>query len=265
MRIASMGHAVFAVTLIVLGLMGFVSGDFAPIWDSIPKGLPGRQALIYLCSFICLACGAGLIIRRSATVAARALLIYMLLWLLLVKGRFIVLAPLVEGSYQTSGETAVIAAAAWVLYARLADDWDRKHLSFAVGARGIRIAQVLYGLALIAFGLSHFAYLELTAPLVPKWLPGPVFWSYSTGAAYCAAGVALVLGICARIAAVLAALQIALLTFLVWTPILAAGHVSAQHWVETVVSWVLTVAAWVMAESIAHASMRASFSLGHPD
>jgi uncharacterized membrane protein len=265
MRFASIGHAVFAVTLIVLGIMGFVSGDFAPIWDSVPKATPGREALVYLCNFVCLACGLGIIIRRSATLAARVLLIYMLLWLTLVKGRFIVFAPLVEGSYQTSGETAVIAAAAWVIYTWLADDWDKKRLSFASGTRGVRFAQVLYGLALIAFGLSHFAYLELTAPLVPKWLPGAVFWSYFTGAAYCAAGVALVVGVCTRLAAILAALQIALVTFLVWIPILAAGHVSEQHWIETVVSWVLTSAAWVMAESVAHASVRASFSRGHPD
>jgi hypothetical protein len=35
----------------------------------------------------------------------------------------------------------------------------------------------------------------------------------------------------------------------VWIPILAAGHISPQHWVEFVVSWTLTASAWVMADS----------------
>ena len=106
MRIVSVGHAVFAATLIALGILGLTQGNFAPIWDSVPKGLPAREALAYLCAFICLACGLGLFWRRTAAVAARVLFVYLLLWLLAFKVRFIFTGPLVEGSYQSCGETA---------------------------------------------------------------------------------------------------------------------------------------------------------------
>lgn len=264
MRVASTGHAIFAVTLIVLGVMGFSRGDFAPIWDSVPKGLPARHALAYVCATVCLLCGVGLLFRRTAAAAARVLVAYLLLWFVLIKVRIIVLQPTVEVSYQSSGETAVILAAAWVLYAWFAGDWDRQRLAFAVGERGVRIARALYGLALIAFGFSHYAYLDLTAPLVPSWLPGHVFWAYFTGATYLAAGVAVLLGIWARLAAALCTLQIAGFTFLVWVPFLIAGKMSAEHWVEFVVSWTLTAASWTVTDSYrgdrnAHASMRATF------
>jgi uncharacterized membrane protein len=249
MRIASKGQVFFAATLIALGIVGLVRGDFAPIWDSVPKGLPLRGALAYLCALICLACGAGLLLRRAAAGASRVLVLYLILWLLLIKGRFILLQPLVEVSYQSSGETAVILAGAWVLYAWFASDWDRKHLRFAVGDNGVRIARVLYGLALLAFGFSHFAYLDLTAPLVPSWLPGHVFWAYFTGASYLAAGLAVLIGFWARLASALSALQIAGITFLVWVPLMVAGNTSSQHWVEFVVSWTLTAAAWVVTDS----------------
>ena len=57
------------------------------------QGLPAREALAYLCAFISLASGIGLLWRRAAAVAARVLLVSLLLWLLLFKARFIFRDP----------------------------------------------------------------------------------------------------------------------------------------------------------------------------
>jgi uncharacterized membrane protein len=248
--------------MIVIGLMGLIKGDFAPIWQGTPKDLPAREALAFLCGFVSLACGLGLLWKRTAAFAARTLLVSLLLWLLLIKARFIIRAPLEEVSYQTCGETAVIAAAAWVLYAWFAPGWDRRVIGFAAGDNGVRIARVLYGLALIAFGLSHFAYVELTAPLVPDWLPWPVGWAYFTGCTYLAAALAVLTGVLARLAAALSALQMGMFILLVWAPIVASGRIGAFQWGEFVVTCVLTASAWVVADSYRDARWFALFSAG---
>src|SRR4029077_9597503 len=93
------------------------------------------------------------------------------------------------------------------------------------------------------------AYVNLTAPLVPAWLPAHAFWAYFTGGTFLAAAAAMLLGVWARLATALSTLQIGLFTLLVWGPILAAGHVSAQHWTEFVLSWTITAGGWVVADS----------------
>jgi uncharacterized membrane protein len=249
MRITSLGHAVFAATLVAIGIIGLLKPEYAAIWDGIPKALPMRDALPYLCAVIALACGIGLFWPRTATLASRLLLGYLLLWMLIFKGRYIVLAPTEEGSYQSAGENAVVVAGAWVLYAWFAGEWDKKHLGFAIGEKGIRIARVFYGLAMIAFGLSHFFYLQFTAPLIPSWLLWPVFWAYFTGTAYLLAGAAVLTGIWGRLAATLAAVQMGSFLLLVWLPIVLAGKMTDFNWGEIVVNFALVAAAWVVCDS----------------
>ncbi|MBS0386600.1 MAG: DoxX family protein [Proteobacteria bacterium] len=249
MRIASPGHLVFAILMIAFGLVGFIEGRFAPIWAPVAHDLPGRELLIYLCAFVALAGGAGLLLKAAAPIAARGLFVYLALWMLVFKGPFVIRAPLEEGSYQSIGENAVWVAAAWVLAIWFSSKADKTRLGFVFGETGLRLARILYGLALIAFGFSHFFYVNLTTPLVPTYLPLHDAWAYITGGAYLAAGIAIISGIFARLAAVLVAVEIALITLLVWAPMVAAGDISAGHWQETVVSCMITAGAWVMAES----------------
>jgi len=248
MRITSAGHAVFAAVMIALGIEGLIKGEFTVVWQPVPAGAPVREALVYLCASISLASGIGLLWRRTAALAARVLLAALIVWFLLWRVRGLFQLTLVDGTW-SCGETMAMIAGAWVLYAAFAGDWERKRLGFATGEKGVRIARVFYGLALIPFGYAHFAYLQHTADMVPKWLPWHFGWAYFTGATFIAASLAVPFGVFGRLAAALSALQMGLFGLLVWVPVLAAGHVSAFDQDEVATTVALTAAGWVVADS----------------
>lgn len=248
MRIASAGHVVFAATMIGVGILGLIKGDLTAVWQPVPKGVPASDVLTYVCAFISVACGICLLWARKAAPAARVLLAYLLVWLLVFRVPSL-LHGLTVDAYWSLCKTGVMLAAAWVLYAWFAADWDRQHFSFATGEKGLRVARALYGVAIIPFGLAHFQYVEHTASLVPAWLPAHVAWVYFTGAAFVAAGMAVLIGLCARLAAALSALQMGLFLVLVWVPAVATRSLNSFQWGEVLVTWVLTAAGWVVADS----------------
>jgi len=108
---------------------GLVKGDFTVVWQPVPHGVPGREVLAYLCASISLVCGLGLLWQRKAAPAARVLLAYLPFWRL-VFGAPGLFRALTVDVYWSLCKTALIVAAAWVLYAWFATGWDRQRLAF---------------------------------------------------------------------------------------------------------------------------------------
>jgi len=110
----------------------------------VPKWVPAREPLAYLCAFISLACGIGLLWRRTAAVAARVIFASLMVWLLVLRlPNLFFETPLVLVAW-TFGSTGVMVAAAWVLYVWFASDRDRQRLGRFAGDTGVRIARALY-------------------------------------------------------------------------------------------------------------------------
>lgn len=160
-----MGRTLFAIGLLGLAVLSVVYGDFAMQWQPVPAWVPWRSALAYLSGAVLLACGVGLLANRALALTSRVLAVYAALWFVLLKIPKIVAAPAIEINWNGAGEIAMVAAAAWILFATLGD--ARGKFASISGENGVRRARIVFGVSALPVGLSHFVYAKQTAGFVP--------------------------------------------------------------------------------------------------
>jgi uncharacterized membrane protein YphA (DoxX/SURF4 family) len=241
----ALGWRLYGVGVMALAIVCLAWGNFDP-GQPVPKGFPDRTALAYAAAAFMLVAGAAIEWRRTAAWGAAALGAYYTLIVVILMNGPVVLAHYAEfGSYSGTAEQLAIAAAALIIYAASAN------IDAVLAARLTRLGQLAFGVCALLFGGAHFFYMSLTVPLVPKWLPPTqVFWAYATGFGHLAAGVAILTGVQARLAAILLTAMFASFTPLVHVPILLADP-SRWNWSENALNLALTGAAWVVADSLA--------------
>lgn len=238
------GALLLASVMIALGLRGLYYGDSASVWQPIPADLPLRSLLVHACAAIELAAGIGLLMRRTALVAAGALFALTLLWWISLKLPPAFARPLSPFSWLGVGEIGVIVAGAWTAFAMRSG--AQSAMPWLTGAGGVRGARVLCALCLPMIGLSHFVYAKETAGFVPAWIPGPYFWAYLTGAGSFFASLGMLFGVWPRLAAAAEAAMLGVITVLVWLPGLSAP--SNDTWTPFLMSTAIACGVWAVAD-----------------
>ena len=104
--------------------------------------------------------------------------------------------------------------------------------------------------ALAVFSMEHFTAARDLMGLVPKWLPGPLFWTYFVGAALLAAAVSFIAFRCVRWSAALLALLFLIIVFTLDLPALPANVHDRIFWTLTVRETSFASGALVLAGSV---------------
>jgi len=234
------GLGVMAMALVCLAWGGFDQGQ------PTPKILPERTVIAYAVAAFMLIAGAAVEWRRTVAWAAGALAAYYAVVVVILMNGRVILAHYAEfGAYSGAAEQLAIAAGGLMVYAANAP------IDAVLAARLIRVGQLVFGVCALLFGCAHFFYMNLTAPLVPPWLPpSQLFWGYATGVAHIAAGLAILSRVRAHLAAALLTAMYASFTLLVHTPMLLADPASHTNWSESALNLALIGVAWVVADSL---------------
>ena len=127
--------------------------------------------------------GAGLLLPATAKRSALILTAFIALWVVALQLPHALAHPLVEGNWLGVGEDSSMVGGGWLIYCAVAGRNDGS----------VRIARILFGIALVPIGLSHFVYLQGAATLIPSWMPWRVPLTALGGAGHIAAGLAIVI------------------------------------------------------------------------
>ncbi|HEY1808047.1 MAG TPA: hypothetical protein VGG42_05755 [Acidobacteriaceae bacterium] len=104
--------------------------------------------------------------------------------------------------------------------------------------------------AIAAFSAEHFTAARALAPIVPHWLPAPLFWTYFVGACLFAAALSFVAFRCVRSAAAWLALLFLIIVATLDLPNLPANLHSRIFWTLTVRETAFASGAMVLSASL---------------
>lgn len=239
------GWRVYGLGVMALGVLCLVFREFDP-GQSVPKGFPGYAVLACVAGAFMVVAGAAVEWRRSAAWGAAALTAYYTLFVVILMNGRLLLAHCAEyGTYEGLSMQVAIAAGGLIVFGANAN------IDVALATRLTRLGQLAIGACSLVWGGAHFVYMNLTAPLVPKWLPPTQeFWGYATGTCFIAAGISILTGVQARLAAILLTAMIAVLGLLANDRILLTDRSSHWNWTESALNLTLTGVAWVVADSL---------------
>jgi uncharacterized membrane protein len=226
----------YALGALVLGVLGLLAGDFAFQWQPVPDDVPLRSGLAYASAAAMALAGLAAVTPRGARAGRLTLGLFFGVWAVLLHGLRLVAQPAVIAEWLGLAESATMAAGGVALFADTLKAGDmRRRLTFWT--------RIVFGLSLLVFGLSHFAYLEFTAKMVPAWLPGRTAWAAATGAGHVAAGLAFLSNRLLKAAGPAITGMMGCFVALLHIPRVIAEPASRMEWTMTAVALTLTGAA----------------------
>jgi uncharacterized membrane protein len=121
----------------------------------------------------------------------------------------------------------------------------------AVGAAKLLVlGPVFEAVALAIFAAEHFFMARELAPIVPRWLPGPMFWTYFFGVALLAAAISFIAWRYVRWSAVLLALFFLIVVITIDLPDVRQSFHERLFWTLTVRETCFAGGAMVLAGSL---------------
>jgi uncharacterized membrane protein len=193
----------FATSLFAWGIIHFIAGDFiAGRPQAWPGGVGGKMIWAYVSAVVLILASISILTNQKARLLTLIAGLMILLWAA-IPNLYVVISTLDYGGLMTNTGKSITIGFGALLVASVFQD-NNKSWTDPILKHSKLLASIATGLFFIAGGIQHFIFIDFVTTLVPRWIPGDVFWSYLAGVGLIASGVALVTGILRKLAALIA-------------------------------------------------------------
>jgi uncharacterized membrane protein len=238
---AKAGPYFIAATMAIFGVQHFVYLKF--VAEFIPAWIPWRVFWACFTGIALIAAAVGIVLKKWDRWAAASLGSMIFLWVILLHTSRVAARPGDAGEWRGIFQALAMSGFAFVLAGTMVGTGksiEATRSRFAGGMNalaelGARLGPYFIAVSMMAFGVQHFIFAEVTTAQVPVWIPGTVFGNYLSGTALVAAGVGLLLQRTARMAAALLGIFVFLSVIFVHAPIVVASSRFESDWCKALV------------------------------
>ena len=255
LRTTRVGIYLYGLASLAAGVCDLLWGDFdashQPI-QAFGDHIPGRALLAYITAAWMIAGGIAVLWRRRAQVGAAALSgiysIFAVFWLPRFYTAPLVLGfriPVIIGVSGGAGSQLIAATAGALIFASLAgrDSWR-----LTIGS-----VRWIFGLCSIDFGLCHLTSIKEMTVYVPTWMPlGQDFWVIVTGICFILAGLSILTGSHAVLAARLLAIMLLSFNVVILPAFILADPKNHASWGGYAYNLAAVASAWILGDALAN-------------
>ncbi|MEO6211777.1 MAG: DoxX family protein [Gemmatimonadaceae bacterium] len=244
-----LGRAIFATAMAALGAQCLIRINAVPALEPV-HGTAGLPVIGWITGVVLIAAAIATMLRPAASYGAAVLAAMLFLWDALLHAPALAAAPTNGGEWTGAAETFALGAAALVLFGmtRLSAAW--RGTPHATVTRPLLIGRICYGISMLGFGALHFIYISYVAFVIPSWIPAHVFFAYATGVAHVAAGLGILSGVLARLAALCTAAMFGSWFLIIHIPRVVTHTQSADEWTSMLIALAMCGSALLIASSL---------------
>ncbi|MEP7001632.1 MAG: hypothetical protein ABI969_14190 [bacterium] len=258
-RQGRLGSAIYGVGMLGFGLVSLIRFDAVPDLEPLPAWLPLRPLVAMLAALILLVAGTALLTRWHTDRAAGTVGALLSVWLVTLFVPQLVAQPRNGGTWVVVAEIVAMGAAAWMFSSATSASADS-----VLMRRVAQGARIMFGLAFLEFGASHFEYHGYVESVIPGWIPFHTFFAYAVGVAHLAAGVSLLTRVREQLATALLAVMFGSWVVFLHAPRVMAAPRTGNEWTSLFVAISMCGASLIVRSSLSAAYTARAYATPRP-